>query len=611
VTDSYDLHTGDLTDQLVTRALGDTQKVDDEAYRYDPSGHLTRQVSTRLGAAAPTETQCYGYDQLSRLTVAWTATDDCASTPTAADHSTVGDRLGAAAAYWTTWTFDLLGNRTSQVQHGFPGGAASSDTTTTYTYDGQKAGQPHTLTGTSTAGASTASTAYAYDADGNMVTRTTPATGSQTLTWDDKGQLTAVTGGKAGDSSYLRDADGNLLLAKDPGRTTLYLPGEQITATTGDETATGSRYYALPGGGTVVRTGGGTDYEFEITDSQGTPFLYLTSAVDDQDWRQFTPYGEDRGTPVPQPDNRGFLNQPQDAATGLLDVGARTYDAAIGRFLSVDPLLELDDPQQLNGYGYAASDPVDNSDPTGLISEGACATQLCHDELEQQRRDDQNSANACATRLCHDQYTAAANCRCSDVSYGNHRYGDPRSYRPVHASSDSSHPRPKKKCHFGCWVHKAADFVSKVSPVLDVAAMAFGGVPVIGQILVVAAVTADVISIIDSTYNGVKEYQKNGMDANVVIDGIGVVTSAVGLGGMGLAKTAGRAGEETAGAGLKTAAKKAAKNPRSYKARDEHAAAQAGVDAAQKRTRVMTGISSGSGLASDTNTFVCNEQWDC
>jgi RHS repeat-associated protein len=611
VTDAYDPHTGDLTDQLVTRALGAAPKVDDEAYRYDPSGNLTRQVSTRLGASAPSETQCFGYDGLSRLTVAWTATDACAVTPTAADHSTVGDSLGTSSAYWTTWAFDLLGNRTGQVQHGFTGGASSTDTTTSYTYDGPKTGQAHTLTGTTTTGAATGSTAYTYDASGNVVGRTTPADGTQTLTWDDRGQLTAVTGGTAGDAGYVRDADGNLLLSKDPGKTTLYLPDEQITVNTGDEAPTGSRYYALPGGGTVVRTGSGTNYQFEITDSQGTPILYLSDTVDDQDWRQFTPYGDERGTAIALPDNRGFLDKPQDAATGLLDVGARTYDATIGRFISVDPLLELNDPQQLNGYGYAAADPIDNSDPTGMISEGACATQLCHDELEQQRRDDQQSANNCATRLCHDSYTAAANCRCSDTNYGNHKYGDPRTYKPVHASTTTTHPKPKKKCGWSCKIHAAGDFISRASPVLDVLAMAFGTVPIVGQILIVAAVTADIISIADSSYNGVKEYQKNGMDLNVAIDGIGVVTSAVGLGGMGFAKTLGRAGEDTAQAGVKTAAKKAAKNPRSSKAAGEHEAAKSNRDAAQNRTRVMTGVSSGSGLSSDANTLACNEQWDC
>jgi hypothetical protein len=95
--------------------------VDQQAYTYDPAGNITRQTGTRLDATAATETQCYSYDQLARLTTAWTATDACAATPAPADHSTVGDSLGAASAYWTSWSLDVLGNRTGQNQHDLGG----------------------------------------------------------------------------------------------------------------------------------------------------------------------------------------------------------------------------------------------------------------------------------------------------------------------------------------------------------------------------------------------------------------------------------------------------------------------------------------------------------
>ncbi|MGW6413968.1 RHS repeat-associated core domain-containing protein, partial [Streptomyces sp. NPDC055055] len=54
-----------------------------------------------------------------------------------------------------------------------------------------------------------------------------------------------------------------------------------------------------------------------------------------------------------------------DPDTGLTHLGAREYDPAIGRFISVDPILEADKPQTMNGYGYAANNPVSFSDPTG------------------------------------------------------------------------------------------------------------------------------------------------------------------------------------------------------------------------------------------------------
>lgn len=47
-------------------------------------------------------------------------------------------------------------------------------------------------------------------------------------------------------------------------------------------------------------------------------------------------------------------------------MGARYYQPAIGRFLSVDPLMDPFDPDQIHGYAYANNNPLTYSDPTGL-----------------------------------------------------------------------------------------------------------------------------------------------------------------------------------------------------------------------------------------------------
>lgn len=54
-------------------------------------------------------------------------------------------------------------------------------------------------------------------------------------------------------------------------------------------------------------------------------------------WRQFTPFGAPRGTPVTWIDPHGFLNKPADPATGLTDLSAREYDPVTGQFISPDP----------------------------------------------------------------------------------------------------------------------------------------------------------------------------------------------------------------------------------------------------------------------------------
>ncbi|KUJ54384.1 hypothetical protein ADL25_06020 [Streptomyces sp. NRRL F-5122] len=190
-------------------------KVDEQNYTYDPAGNTTKQVTTRLGTTAAPETQCYQYDELDRLTQAWTATDACSATPTTSSHTQVGDPLAGGTAYWTSWDFDALGQRQHQVEHSTTGG---TDTTTSYTYNGNGTVQPHALASTQDSGPSNATTSYAYDKAGNTTGRNTIASGNQTLAWNEADQLTQVSGGKSGTTSYIYDADGNVLLQTDPSR---------------------------------------------------------------------------------------------------------------------------------------------------------------------------------------------------------------------------------------------------------------------------------------------------------------------------------------------------------------------------------------------------------
>ena len=370
VTYNYDAHTGALTDQLVTRAGTTPTNVDETSYVYDPAGLTTGETETRLGVTATAETQCFTYTAQDQLSQAWTATDSCAATPSSSSHTTVGDNLSSASAYDESWTYNTAGAQASETQYSL---ATGQTQTTTDTYNGNATStesQPTTLTSTSTSttGSSTTSgTNYTYTPDGEQNTRTT-STGDQTLTWDNQGQLTAVANSTSGNnSSYIYDASGNLLLQTDGSNTTLYLPSEQITVNTSTEAeVSAARYYTLPGGITVVRTGSGSSYDFEIaSDQHGTNTLYLDSTCQIPTWRQQDPYGNTRGTAQTWIDNRGFLNDPADSSTALTSIGARWYDSATGSFVSLDPQLETDDPTQLSGYDYSGNDPVSSSDPTG------------------------------------------------------------------------------------------------------------------------------------------------------------------------------------------------------------------------------------------------------
>jgi RHS repeat-associated protein len=94
--------------------------------------------------------------------------------------------------------------------------------------------------------------------------------------------------------------------------------------------------------------------------------------------RRQNPFGVPRGGSTGAwPNTRGFVGGTSDD-TGLTHLGAREYDPGIGRFISVDPVQDLADPQQWNPYAYASSNPVTESDPSGLCVTDACISHQLH-----------------------------------------------------------------------------------------------------------------------------------------------------------------------------------------------------------------------------------------
>ena len=407
IVDQYDPHTGLLTDQQVTRNITTPADVDENAYTYSPDGQTTSETDTRLGATSTAETQCFTYTTQNQLSQAWTTAtpgaNSCATVPTSSSEASVGDPLSAASAYDERWSYNTAtGEQTGETQYST---SSSATETTADTYNGNSAAtnnsQPTTLTGTSTStsGSSTATpTSYGYNADGEQTSRST-ATGSQTLTWNNQGELSGVTNStKSTDSSYIYDPSGNLLIETDGSDTTLYLPSEQITVNTSSGTTVAAdRYYDLPDGATAVRTGTGSNYDFEIaSDQHGTNTLYLNSTCQTPTWRQYDPYGNARGTASTWIDNHGFLDKVDDATTALTLIGARWYDPTTGSFISLDPVLEANDPTQLGGYDYSGNNPVSSSDPTGDMP-GGCTGTTCTGNPPPPKQNCQNdpSMNGC------------------------------------------------------------------------------------------------------------------------------------------------------------------------------------------------------------------------
>ncbi|MFE9256296.1 RHS repeat-associated core domain-containing protein [Streptomyces sp. NPDC006879] len=362
----YEQGTRRLTNAFVTDDVH-SYKPQDLHYGRDLAGNVTSVFDkATLAGASEADYQCFDYDGYRRLVQAWTPkTADCSKAPTTA-------ALDGAAPYWSSYTYTGAGQRKTETRH-----AASGSSTTNYTY-GTPAGQPHALTKTAT-GSTTDS--YTYDKSGNTLTRP-GSQATQTLSWNTEGNLVGTSepaaGGKpALGNTFLYDASGQLLIRRPTtadGETILYLPGGNevsLSVKGSKKTLSGTRYYTAAGQTVAVRTAtvgtSGSQLDFLVADHHGTSSLVLDADSYAVKKRYTTPFGAPRGREVTGwPDDKGFLGKPADPTTGLTYIGARAYDPKTGQFASVDPLLELDKHQTLNGYSYSINNPLTFSDPTGM-----------------------------------------------------------------------------------------------------------------------------------------------------------------------------------------------------------------------------------------------------
>ena len=380
-------------------------------YKYDAAGKLTnRNMSWSARTNKPVDNQCFAYDYADRLSVVWTPTAVCGTAPASTATSVTG--LGGPAPYAQTYTYTAGGDR-AQVKRFGPTGALAA--TEAYSYQGTS----HRLASmTSTPAPGTAATySFGWDAAGQMTNRS-----GQTLNYTTDGKLAGTTGATtlpananpnsasgtppsttatantqrfytaAGDTIGITDGTGTTFTL---GATTAH------STTTGVVTAT--RSYTFAGKVVAERTAkaGATKLAVVLSDRVNTAqtIVQPTSATASTTAAvRFTdPYGLARGPTVSAAGNaafasaaaaargvgsnganpagfgavNGYIGKLADTQSKLTQVGARELDPVLGVFTAPDPILDTSNPGTFTPYGYSAGDPINFSDPSGLLR-GKC-----------------------------------------------------------------------------------------------------------------------------------------------------------------------------------------------------------------------------------------------
>ncbi|MFI5792545.1 RHS repeat domain-containing protein [Streptomyces sp. NPDC051677] len=379
-TFNYETGTDRLTRSVVD-VYGATAPAKDSHYSYDQAGNVLS-IADTANTSTP-DVQCFAYDGRQRLSDAWTpaatATTAAGSGtrgtttpvegtgPTACDAAAGSSALGGPAPYWMSYETDAIGNRVSETNHD-TGLDAAKNITRSYEYGGAGAlgDGPHQVTKVveKTPTGDRQST-YEYDDAGNTTKRTIGGN-AQSLTWNDAGKVSEVTEASGSKTSYVYDASGNRLVRKDPSGTTVYLPGTELKLSADGTKMEATRYYEYAGQTVAVRTA--AKLSFVAADHHGTGELAIDAATGAISQRRFDPFGVERGEKLgPWPGEKGYVGGTIDASTGLTHLGAREYDTTIGKFISVDPIIDYTQPQQINGYAYANNSPVTEADPSGLM----------------------------------------------------------------------------------------------------------------------------------------------------------------------------------------------------------------------------------------------------
>jgi len=309
---------------------------------YDVLTGRPDRIAHSLGAATLASFD-YGFDTDGKITSIADAGGTRSFTYDATLQVTGGGYAGAPESY----SYDPEGNRTS------------SHLSATYIHDFANRLRQD------------AETCYAYDANGNLATRTAKVAGActggvTTYEWDVLNRLVRIDNPDATYAGYRYDAQGRRI-EKDVNNLSLtryVYDDDAILLEYDGANSLQARYsHGEEVDQPLAMTRGGQSY-FYHTDHLGSVRLLTDAAGAVANAYDYDAFGNLEAASFETVANPyAFTARERDAESGLMFYRARYYDPNIGRFISEDPMgFEAED---LNLYRYVFNIPVMGVDPTG------------------------------------------------------------------------------------------------------------------------------------------------------------------------------------------------------------------------------------------------------
>ncbi|MGB8376879.1 MAG: RHS repeat-associated core domain-containing protein [Rhodanobacteraceae bacterium] len=359
--------TGQVKELKWTRG---TSPLDQWDYSYDSFANLTNQSRIVLGdlGSGGTYSESYGYDGMQRLTQAARQICPAGSKFCSAASVNLGYTPSGNIDHKSDYSDVPAGSYGYGTNGCGPHGASRVNPPICNTLPPGSPDSPPPECGGSTI-------TFSCDANGNV-------TGGSTISgiYDFNNQPWHLARVGAGTSDFGYTPEGKVYQEISPTHTTEFYPrGYEVTHYNGE---TIERHELGP---TVVLRENGVDTVRSILrDRLGSLVTMLDDGANFVTYRAYDAFGRARtGNFTDRPNGtfnflpwslHGFTDHNHLDDVWLIHMGGRAYDYNLGRFLSVDPLVQFpSNTQSLNPYSYILNNPLAGKDPSGYASD-TCTT---------------------------------------------------------------------------------------------------------------------------------------------------------------------------------------------------------------------------------------------